>query len=139
MEMTYEQAVERMKDLIHTCEVGIAEHGEYDDLFQKDKEAIEIVLGNLEALTDMLRSSEIQAKELERKIKIKNKYLQLIADIGYDYDGFDTRDSLKDLIDQLVDLAVQGIKNDDTACIYIGANDKQYNILQEKIDKIIKK
>lgn len=38
------KAIERMHDLIHTCEVGIEKHGQYDDLFKKDKQAIETVL-----------------------------------------------------------------------------------------------
>ena len=38
------KAIERMYDLIHTCEVGMAKHGQYDDLFEKDKQAIETVL-----------------------------------------------------------------------------------------------
>ena len=38
------KAIERMYDLIHTCEVGIEKHGQYDDLFEKDKQAIETVL-----------------------------------------------------------------------------------------------
>ena len=32
-------------------------------------------------------------------------YLELIWAIGYDYDGFNTVDSLKDLIDELVEYA----------------------------------
>lgn len=38
------KAIERMYDLIHTCEVGMKKYGKYDDLFEKDKQAIETVL-----------------------------------------------------------------------------------------------
>lgn len=37
--MKLKDAIERMQDLIHTCDVGIQQHGAYDDLFQKDKDA----------------------------------------------------------------------------------------------------
>ena len=33
------------------------------------------------------------------------EWLELIHDIGFDYDGFNTVDSLKDLVDELVDMA----------------------------------
>lgn len=36
--------------------------------------------------------------------------LELICDIGYDYDGCNSVESLKELIDELVDLASQGLK-----------------------------
>lgn len=43
----------------------------------------------------------------------KNKWFQLIADIGYDYDGCNTIESLKGLIDELVQYALNGRDNDD--------------------------
>lgn len=45
--MTEEKTIERLKDLIHTCDTGIKEHGEYDDFFKEDKEAIKTVLNML--------------------------------------------------------------------------------------------
>lgn len=45
--MNIEEAIERMHDLIHTCNAGIEKYGIYDDLFQKDKEAVETVLNML--------------------------------------------------------------------------------------------
>ena len=47
--MNIEEARDRIKDLIHTCNIGIAEHGDYDELFKKDKEALEIALKELES------------------------------------------------------------------------------------------
>ena len=44
----------------------------------------------------------MKTSELERKLKIKNEYLGLICDFGYDYDGCNTVESLKELIDELV-------------------------------------
>jgi len=34
-------------------------------------------------------------KDLKREIEIKNKYLQMLIDIGYDYDGMDTVERIK--------------------------------------------
>ena len=34
-------------------------------------------------------------KDLKREIEIKNKYLQLLIDIGYDYDGMNTVERIK--------------------------------------------
>ena len=48
--MSYEEAVERMKDLIDTCDKGVELHPYDKDLFLKDKRAIEIVLSELQIL-----------------------------------------------------------------------------------------
>lgn len=58
--MNEKEAIERVKDLIHTCDVGIQKYGEYDDLFQKDKDALETVLNLIEK----------QQAEIEKKDKI---------------------------------------------------------------------
>lgn len=71
--------------------------------------------------------------DLERQIKIKDKWCQLIIDIGFDYDGFNTVESLKDLIDELIDYAHKAIICDDVSVVYVGADDKKSNILLEDI------
>lgn len=71
----------------------------------------------------------------KRQIDIKNRYLQLIIDLGYDYDGCDTVEDLKDLIDGLVDYACRARFNDDTSEVYTGFDGKIYNILHEKLGK----
>lgn len=77
----------------------------------------------------------MKTSELERKLKIKNEYLGLICDFGYDYDGCNTVESLKELIDELVDLAKKGLKNDDKSIMYMSADLKtNYNILRERIE-----
>lgn len=38
--------------------------------------------------------------DLGRQIEIKNEYLVLIVDLTYDYDGFNTVEGLKGLIDE---------------------------------------
>ena len=80
-------------------------------------------------------------KELEKKdreIQIKNNYLDLIWQIGYDYDGLNKVESLKELIDELVDYAIKAKKNDDKSVIYEGNRGKEIinqNILFEKVVK----
>lgn len=64
-----------------------------------------------------LIEENIQLKEkaeyLKSKIENKDRWCQLIADIGYDYDGFNQVDSLKTLIDELVQYALYSRDNDD--------------------------
>lgn len=69
----------------------------------------------------------------ERELKIKNEYLRLIYDKGFDYDGYNKAESLKGLIDELVDYANKAYKNDDISVIYTGGCNKQYNILHEEV------
>ena len=57
-------------------------------------------------LVKELRQENQQLKEkaeyLKSKIENKDKWCQLIADIGYDYDGYNDSKNLKLLIDELV-------------------------------------
>ena len=78
-------------------------------------------------------------KDLERQIQIMEKYFELIIDIGCDYDGFNTTESLKSLIDELCRYASLGRVANDTEVIYSTledefGNEEKYNILHEKID-----
>ena len=50
---------------------------------------------------------------LKNKIENKDKWCQLIADIGYDYDGYRQADSLMSLIDELVKYAIWSRDNYD--------------------------
>ena len=74
-------------------------------------------------------------KDLERKIEIKDKYLELMWFLGVDYDGYDTAEGLKSLIDELMDLCKKAGKNDDKWAAYEGGDDKFYNILYEEVEK----
>lgn len=77
-----------------------------------------------------------EIKKLERQIKIKNAYLTLINDIAYDYDGCNTVESLKGLIDELVKMNTQALKNDDWTVMYTDLSQtKNKNILQELLDE----
>lgn len=71
--------------------------------------------------------------DLERQVKIKDEWCQLIVDLGFDYDGCNTVESLKGLIDELVDYAHKAIICDDVSVAYVGADDKKSNILLENI------
>lgn len=74
--------------------------------------------------------------DLERENKIKKEYLRLIYDLGYDYDGLEGAESLKVLIDELVDLAAKGLRNDDRSVIYDGGDGtRKKNILLEDVEE----
>lgn len=70
----------------------------------------------------------------KKKNKIKDEYLKLICDLGFDYDGYEESESLKELIDELVDLAKKAIKNDDKSVVYTGGDELEFNILRERLD-----
>lgn len=74
--------------------------------------------------------------KLERQIKIKDNYCEMIHDIGFDYDGFYTVSGLKDLVDELVGFAKKAIKNDDKSVAYWsleGGKEYNLNILEERL------
>lgn len=70
----------------------------------------------------------------EREMKIKDAYLQKIIDVGcYDENTTDVA-RLKNIIDELVNLAEKGLDNDDKSPYYATFEDgKIYNILMESV------
>lgn len=92
-----------------------------------------------EADTDLYAANQIVGeqidiiKELERKIEIKDRYCDIIWCLGVDYDGYETPEGLKSLIDELVALAKRAVKNDDKYAMYEGCENKFYNILDEEV------
>ena len=70
---------------------------------------------------------------LDEQIKLKNAYCQLIVDLGFDYDGYNSVESLKSLIDELVGYAQKAIDNDDKTAIYVDEDGHEQNILLEDI------
>lgn len=71
----------------------------------------------------------------ERQIKIKDAYLKMIVDIGCDYDGYNDVKNLKNIIDEIVDLAAKGIKCDDKTPFYSSTSlEKKMNIIFEELD-----
>lgn len=69
---------------------------------------------------------------LEEKVTIKDKYSALIRDISYDYDGCNSVESLKCLIDQIVEWSVNSIMCDVERVVY-ASRDDEYNILGDKL------
>ena len=60
------------------------------------KETTDLALIIMELTADnMVRKKEIE--RLNNIIKIMEKYFELIVDLGYDYDGLNSEDSLKRL------------------------------------------
>ena len=75
----------------------------------------------------------MKKRELERENKILKGYLELISDLAYDYDGCNTIESLKDLIDELRNYANLALKLDtDFVVLYMNGN-KHFNILGEEL------
>lgn len=70
-------------------------------------------------------------ENLEQQIVIMEKYFELITDLGYDYDGLNSVESLKGLIDELVRYANLGRVCNTTEPIYENGG-KKYNILMEE-------
>ena len=75
---------------------------------------------------------EQENKQLKRDINIMQNYLQLIIDIGYDYEGYNDVKNLKELIDELCKYALYG-KNLDDKKIVASSCEIYYNILGEEI------
>ena len=77
----------------------------------------ERTLGELYEDNVMLHQENDQLKEkieyLKNKCENKDKWCQLIADIGFDYDGFTTAPSLMTLVDELVKYAIWARDNYD--------------------------
>ena len=74
-------------------------------------------------------------EKLARQVEIMERYLELIIDLGFDYDGYKKTEDLKKLIDELVNLAKLGLEKNDTRVITVNGIDReQFNILGERID-----
>lgn len=82
---------------------------------------------------DTLCKAIEEIKTLKRQIDIKDRYCDMIWCLGVDYDGYETPEGLKSLIDELVALAKRAVKNDDKYAMYEGCGDKYYNILNEEV------
>lgn len=72
-------------------------------------------------------------EELERQIKIKDAYCNMIWMIGCDYDGYETPKGLKKVIDEIVDYATKAMNCDDKSPIYVDEDESESNILMEKL------
>ena len=88
------------------------------------KPTTELALSYMEVVADNL--------EKDKEIEIMKKYFQMIIDLGYDYDGFNSVEDLKGLIDSLCKYASLGKECNTTESIYVN-RDKKYNILNEEL------
>lgn len=61
------------------------------------------------------------------------KYLSLIINVGYDYDGFHNSEDLIKLIDTMVEYAELAKKHDVSEPIYMSGG-KKYNILLDELE-----
>jgi hypothetical protein len=86
----------------------------------KDDEKIEI---------ERLRKNNLRIRE------IYDAYLWLIIDLALDYDGFNTVEGLKGLIDEIKSYAYMAIDNDTKTPFYKDGDGNDLNILLEKIGK----
>ena len=113
---------------------------EFDDLM--DKNILEFSVADIQWLKgyahtfyNFQKEQEKEIEQLKRQIKIKNKYCQLIYDIGFDYDGYERPDDLKMIIDELVSYSIDAINSDDKKVMYEDSNGIKSNILMEEINE----
>lgn len=118
--MSKEEILNRINDLIHTCDVGIKEHGEYDDLFEVDKQAL---IGLL----------DLYNEEKEKNKQLENADLTTIYIDGF-YDG---KNKLKDKIKERIEEVENEIK--EKRSIAIKPTDRvEGRILNDQIDALYK-
>lgn len=99
----------------------------YDKLGFKHEDYAELISG----LT--ITNAIVKLEDLQREIEIKNAYLNLIYGIIFDYDGFNTVEGLKGLIDETTIFVDRALNSDDKKPIYRDGNENDFNILHEKI------
>lgn len=86
-------------------------------------------LGDEKIEIERLRKNNLRIRE------IYDAYLWLIIDLALDYDGFNTVDGLKGLIDEIKSYAYMAIDNDTKTPFYKDGDGNDLNILLEKIGK----
>ena len=72
-------------------------------------------------------------EKLKQSIVILENYLELIHDLGYDYDGLKYEYELKGLIDEMVRFSSLGRAYNTTEEIYVDGKGKSFNILGEEL------
>jgi len=117
----------RLKKMCNKCESNL------------DKPCAWLSLGNeycdeIMDIEKQLRGLNYQCRYLKRTRDIMQEYLKLIIDIAYDYDGCNTVQGLKSIIDEIVRYAIAGKDMDDSVVVYADG-DKDYNILNEELEK----
>ena len=82
---------------------------------------------------DKIKQLQEENERLNKNIIIMEKYLELIRDLGYDYDGLNYEHDLKGLIDGMVRFASLGRACNITEEIYVDSKGKSLNILGEEL------
>lgn len=116
---------EKMRKAIECPQFGDLNYGEWGILTLEQRQLIRRLL-------DESDRADSHIKEIYRQNLIMEHYLELIYDIGYDYDGLNDKESLKGLIDELIHYASLGRACNTTEPIYCN-EDKKFNILHEEI------
>lgn len=138
-----EEEIKLLEEMKANCIKGMMKGAIYTDV-KAEKKALaidSIIKGYKEKDDDLYAANQIIGdqldiiRDLERQIKIKDAYCNLIYMIGVDYDGLNSIGSLKSLIDELVAYAKRAVKNDDKYIVAESLNDKCYNILYEEVEK----
>ena len=105
---------------------GVANDYEFPNLYDPN-------ISYSKAYTEqLLAEKDKEIDRLNKQVQIMERYLELIYDLGYDYDGFNKEEDLKSLIDELCRFASLGRACNTTEPIY-GNNGKKYNILHEEL------
>ena len=89
------------------------DYGCLDIVNAKKKKQINELENKILKYDEIIAKLEEQNTLKDRQLKIKQEYLKIIYALGVDYDGLEKADSLKCLIDNLVEYAKLAIKNDD--------------------------
>ena len=87
-----------------------------DELIRKAVELLKKSESQFRAMCDLSNMQMETLHEQEHTIsELENaaKSLELIADIAFDYDGADTVEGLKSLIDEIREIAIKGVQKDD--------------------------
>jgi len=71
------------------------------------EDALKSLIEYGKALNTMGEMNDAQSE----KIAIKQVALKRIADIAYDYDGYDSVEGLKSLIDEIREIAIKGVQS----------------------------
>lgn len=97
-----EEAIKQLEDLKKDRLSFVTGDNEHDNIFLKDVQAIEIVLGNLEALADMQKTAD---KELENARRINEEHKK---------ENGELREKVKELEEDIMkkDLEIIGTKED---------------------------
>lgn len=90
-------------------------------------------LKEINKLVSYFENLQKENEQLKQQTIIMEKYLELITDLALDYDGCNTIDGLKGLIDELDKLASLGRVCNLTEPIYEN-NGVSYNILHQELE-----